>query len=151
MLNHSHSCFHFSAHPQVHTNGYISLNPVKDLYAPQLFPGSSGRIIAPFLADVDTVCKGQVSWTVRTSGHELWQVQREINNDSFTPSFLLIVTWENVGYHLNSFNCDESNKVVWLNITKHSYISLEYFPCCGRRQPNAYIKVFLCWKGNQIL
>ena len=89
---------------QVSTNGLISLNQTEESYTPRPFP-TTGALIAPYWADADTSNgNGNVWFRVTTDSQLLSNASQQISNagftgpQSFSPSYLIIVTWENVGY-----------------------------------------------------
>ena len=91
---------------QVSTNGLISFNEAEDSYTPRPFP-TTGFLIAPYWADAVTDTSsgnGNVYFRVTTDSQLLSNASQQIANagftgqQSFSPSYLIIVTWENVGY-----------------------------------------------------
>lgn len=90
---------------QVDTNGLISFDEVfsgsKNV---QLFPFISPPLIAPFWCDANTRIHGQVYYRIVTDDAALLERARKevmgyfIDFQSFVPTYLLIVTWNEVGY-----------------------------------------------------
>jgi len=87
----------------VYNNGYISVGSgTTGGFTPRPFP-RSGRIIAPYWADVDTRSgSGRVFYRETTSTSLRWRAAREVRriyHTSFTPTHLIIATWSGVGYY----------------------------------------------------
>ena len=96
----------------MHTNGYLSLDVARNMHVPQPFPltgtGSGDHIIAPFLADIDTRCRGRVYYEQpvgKKLDRLLGRAKVEIGNDMFDPTALMMVTWKDVGFFINSVDC----------------------------------------------
>ena len=70
---------------------------------PRSFP-TDGDIIASFWADSDTRTSGTISYGINLKPEGLLSARARIQSaypnegESFTPSYLFVVTWENVGY-----------------------------------------------------
>ena len=76
-------------------------------FIPRPLP-TSGIFIAPFWADIDTgdddLQLGSVRYGVTRDEMTLTRAQHQIrsvfgNEKSFTPSYLFVANWENVGYY----------------------------------------------------
>ena len=122
-------------HVQVNNNGYVCFNDTYNKYTPMPFPREGKGLppmIAPFWADIDTLCGnlGNVSYRQTTST----SIQSKTANDiqtflssstAFYPSFVIIATWFQVGY----FSCDtrEDNKVKVLYLSMHQVRQLRYY------------------------
>ena len=83
----------------------MSLNQLDNSFTPRPFP-TTGALIAPYWADADTSSgNGNVWFRVTTDSQLLSIASQQIANagftgpQSFSPSYLIIVTWENVGYY----------------------------------------------------
>lgn len=96
---------------QVNNNGIISFLAAVSTFTPDPFPIEGSPLIAPYWADVDTRGAGEESsnvsntvWYRITTDPELRaramaEIQLAfIDQSSFTPTFLVIATWEEVGY-----------------------------------------------------
>ena len=92
---------------QVSVNGAIFFGQNTDTdYVPNQngFPLDGGRrFVAPFWADVDTRASGNVWYRVSTSQSLLDRASMQIRaafplEPQFTPTELVVVTWEDVGY-----------------------------------------------------
>ena len=83
------------------TNGLLSLNESVNAFTPVPFPTTEVRI-APFWADADTEGGlGNIFYRLTINPTLLNQAAQIINNaftSSFTPQYLAIVTWFEVGY-----------------------------------------------------
>jgi len=102
---------------QVNNNGIISFMNVFSEHDPRLFPLQSFNIpvISPFWADADTSQDGSgaVFYRETTDFDLLQRVSTEIQfglSMSFTPTHLLIATWDAIGYY--NMNTDRVNKCV---------------------------------------
>ena len=91
---------------QISVNGAIFFGQSNtDYVRNQLFPLDGGRrFVAPFWADVDTSASGNVWYRVSTLQAVLNRASMQIRaafpfeQPVFTPTELVIVTWEDVGY-----------------------------------------------------
>ena len=92
---------------QISVNGAIFFSQGNTTnYVPNqnAFPLDGGRrFVAPFWADVDTRGSGNVWYRVSTSQTMLDKAYKDIRDafplePEFTPTELVIVTWEKVGY-----------------------------------------------------
>ena len=87
---------------KVNTNGVISFLGNMSTYTPSSFPlGSSRRLIAPYLADIDTRNGGDIWYRESTNKALLQQVSAQIRANfpeqyKFQASWLFIATWVNV-------------------------------------------------------
>lgn len=95
---------------QVDTNGLISLNGAfqasKEI---EIFPMESPPLIAPFWCDANTRFGGSVLYRIinETNDHLLERARQEvmayfIDHQDFVPAYILIVTWDEIGYIWNS-------------------------------------------------
>ena len=98
-----HTHTHTHTH-QINNNGVVSFTTTVGTYTPGTFPLEGPlELIAPFWADVDTRGTGTV-WYRETASQELLErAASEIHNGfvdqgSFFPSYLIIATWDHVGY-----------------------------------------------------
>ena len=103
----------------VNNNGHISFDDPLDLYIPRPFPIPDLPLIAPYWADVDTTPPdgGQVWYRISTDKSLITDLIGSVMNSSqltlssFTPEYLVIVTWDHVGYYeertdkTNTFQC----------------------------------------------
>ena len=102
---------------QVYNNGYISVGSgTTGGFTPRPFP-RSGRIIAPYWADVDTRSgSGRVFYRETTSTslrlRAAAQVRR-IYHTSFFPTHLIIATWSGVGYYRRHTDKVCSPQLLW--------------------------------------
>ena len=87
---------------QVNTDGALSFT-TKSQHTNQEFPVEGGKMIAPFWADVDTTKIGNVTYRVTTNPELLRRANRDIArtflDKTFSSSYLLIATWDHVGYY----------------------------------------------------
>ena len=87
---------------KVNTNGVISFLGNMSTYTPSPFPlGSSRRLIAPYLADIDTRNGGDIWYRESTNKALLQQLSAQISANfpeqyKFQASWLFIATWINV-------------------------------------------------------
>ena len=114
--------FHFYRHTQcsvrfayfflhVNNNGIVSLNSSYTSYNPTAFPFSSnGPIIAAFFADIDTTGSGggYVTYRITTDATLLAKAVHDIppilSGPNFVPVWLLIATWDHVGYFSSHYD-----------------------------------------------
>ena len=102
----------------VNNNGHISFNKPVNSFDPQPFPIPDLPLIAPYWADVDTRPPGggQVWYRISTDNSLMTDligstVSSQPTLSSFTPEYLVIVTWDHVGYFnqktdkTNTFQC----------------------------------------------
>lgn len=87
---------------QVNTNGLISVARRETLFAPRPFP-TNNVIIAPFWGDADTTRAGTVFYGTTRNSSTLARAAEQIravfsDHASFSPSYLFITTWDEVGY-----------------------------------------------------
>ena len=122
---------------QVHNNGVVSLNEPPGHFLDEPFPLDNYTLIAPFYGDVDTREAGTVWFTdpVTKNKTMLLKAQEDIHSafpDSkqFSPTYLIVATWDHVGYYEEQD--DKVHKMLnrLCTITKVSIISsvAEYFP-----------------------
>lgn len=93
-------------------NGICSLsNPFDASNQVQLLPLTSPPLICPFWCDSDTRQGGVVYFRLVTEENDdaglLMRARQEImayfiDNQMFEPKYILIVTWEDIGYMRNS-------------------------------------------------
>ena len=85
----------------MNNNGIISFNAPVGAYTPEPFPLESTPLIAPYWADVDTRGTGIVRYR-QTSDPALLARARDdvscVSQKIFIPTFLVIATWDHVGY-----------------------------------------------------
>jgi len=90
---------------KVNTNGVISFLGNMSTYTPSPFPlGSNRRLIAPYLADIDTRNGGDIWYRESTNRTLLQMVSAQIRpifpeQYKFQASWLFIATWVNVTFH----------------------------------------------------
>ena len=87
----------------MNNNGIISFVKAVETFTPNPFPlADISPTIAPFWADVDTIGTGRVLYR-QTSNPDLLERARDdiscVFEESFTPAFLFIATWDHVGYY----------------------------------------------------
>ena len=139
---------------QVNNNGDISFTARVSQFTPESFPLSGDlALIAPYWADVDTTGTGTV-WYRETADAELLArarntIQSAFNNqDSFSPTYIFIATWDHVGYY-NS----HTDKVFYILILlQNAIISCtllspadKYIPVCdGYRWSECFCYLPLC-------
>ena len=102
---------------QVSTNGQISVNIPEENFVPRTFP-TNKIIIAPFWADVDIRDGGgEIEYGVTRVVAQLEKAQEQIAaafpEVSFVPVYLVIATWESVGYY-NRFSQSNDRSLVRL-------------------------------------
>ena len=87
---------------QVNTDGALSFTK-RSKYTDDEFPVTNMKLIAPFWADVDTRGIGNVTYRVTTNAELLWRANGDIGRTfldrTFLSSYLLITTWDHVGYY----------------------------------------------------
>ena len=92
------------------TNGLISLDSAfqtsKEI---EIFPIESPPLIAPFWCDANTRFGGSVFYRIVSDSNDvlLERARQEvmayfIDHQDFMPAYILIVTWDNIGYIWNS-------------------------------------------------
>ena len=90
---------------KVNTNGVISFLGNMSTYTPSPFPlGSNRRLIAPYLADVDTRNGGDIWYRESTNIPLIQELSAQIRaffpeEYTFRASWLFIATWINVTFH----------------------------------------------------
>ena len=88
---------------QVNNNGDITFNAAYGDYSPTPFPIFGNPMIAPFLSDIDTRGAGTVWYRTTTDASLLANAIRDIpsilSGPNFAPVWLLIATWDHVGYY----------------------------------------------------
>ena len=92
----------------MNNNGIISFTVAVMNFTPDPFPlDESLELIAPFWADVDTRETGNV-WFRETASEQLLDRATEdiraafVVPESFRPCYLIIATWDHVGYYNQS-------------------------------------------------
>ena len=89
---------------QVNNNGVISFQTAVSQFTPDSFPLLGDlELIAPYWADVDTRGTGTVWYRETTDLLLLDRAASDvqaafISQGSFAPTFLIIATWDRVGY-----------------------------------------------------
>lgn len=101
---------------QVSTNGQISVDETEKMFIPRRFP-TNNIIIAPFWADADTrEGGGVVSYGITRVTSQISKAEDQIAaifpDTPFTPDYLFIATWDNVGY----FNRSDPLNIITLVI-----------------------------------
>ena len=89
---------------QVSSNGLISFGSEFTGYAPQTFPISAAKVVAPYWDDIYLSQKGVVRYAVITHSHptlSFWLNQtnefiKKKNNAEFKASWLLVARWIDV-------------------------------------------------------
>ena len=90
---------------QVNNNGIISFGNSFSQFNPTRFPRNATQaLIAPYWADADTSTNGSgtVFFRETTNPTLLQRASRDIQDGlsvPFTPSYLLIATWDSIGYY----------------------------------------------------
>ena len=84
----------------MNNNGYITFHTASSLFTPVQLPTSMPSI-APFWADVDTRCAGNVFYRQTTSSADVAKANSDVHRGgfNFSASLLAVVTWDRVGYH----------------------------------------------------
>ena len=108
---------------QVSTNGQISVNIPEENFVPRPFP-TDKIIIAPFWADVDTRHGGgEIEYGVTSNVAQLEKAQGQIAaafpEVHFVPLYLVIATWDGVGYYNRSASSNN-----------RSLVRLHQYACC---------------------
>ena len=90
---------------QVHNNGIVALNNPPEHFLDEPFPLENYIFIAPFYGDVDTREAGTVWYTdpVTEDLDMLHRAKQDIheafnNYYDFSPLYLMVSTWDHVGY-----------------------------------------------------
>ena len=71
------------------------------MFFPILFPVPQYPLVAPYQADVDTTGTGRVWYRITTNAALLAKAANDIRSltrASISPQWLLIATWDHVGY-----------------------------------------------------
>ncbi len=96
---------HTHTHTQINNNGIISFTDSIGTFTPDPFPlAGNTELIAPFWADVDTRGTGRVYYRETAELQLLEKAGSDIrssfvDHSEFHPSFLVIATWDHVGYY----------------------------------------------------
>lgn len=97
--------FHIITFHQISTNGAISLGDELSTVVTVSFPLTNVEpLIAPFFADVDTRGNGTVWYRVSTTSRDIAFAEGQIRHafaaySTFTPTTVVVVTWDAVGYY----------------------------------------------------
>ena len=112
----------------MNNNGLLSFLKGVSQFSSRRFPLPDGKLIAPFWADVDTTRTGIVWYRSTTEadllGRFIDMVARLQNQDSFTPSYLFIVTWDHVGYFFE--NIDKVRECMYIIMFNILSLSLSF-------------------------
>ena len=87
----------------MNNNGVISFSSPVSRYDEQAFPISGSPFITPYWGDVDTRGTGEVLYRQTSDSSLLENARSDVLSvytefTSFTPTSLLIATWDHVGY-----------------------------------------------------
>ena len=99
---------------QVYVNGYITVGGSGGSICPQAFPTSGIGIVAPFWSDVDTrngagIVFARVTTDICVLSRARTDMRASTGNSAFSPDWLLVVTWNDVGYE--SMHADKVNLI----------------------------------------
>lgn len=115
----------------VNLNGHITFDTDLPDYRSTLVIPLGIRLIAPFLADVDTELSGNVFYretsdpTLRDKAAE--QIQRAFSaHRDFYPSSLFIATWDEVGYYSRQYDQMNTFQVVIASDGRESFVFFLY-------------------------
>ena len=103
---------------QVHGNGIIEvgndINPMAREFRNYTFQNHNYTFIAPFYGDVHVggnifLCEGFVQFIVITGGAAPEKAKLQIreafpDHKEFSPEYLVVVTWDRVGYYKEKFD-----------------------------------------------
>ena len=95
-------------------------------YVPRPFP-TDDILIAPFWSDVNTARSGTITYGIITESSALAKAEMEIwrafpTHSTFTPTYLYVATWEDVGYYGQEFS--DSEVSCYIASHEMSYVSL---------------------------
>ena len=114
----------------VNNNGHISFNEPVSFFIPQPFPIPDLPLIAPYWADVDTRPPdgGQVWYRISTNNSLTtdFTVSSQPILSSFTPEYLVIVTWDRVGYFNQQTNKTNVFQCILAADNAASYVIYQY-------------------------
>ena len=84
----------------MNNNGYITFHAASSLFTPVQLP-TSVPSEAPFWADVDTRCAGNVFYRQTTTSAHVDKANSDIHRGgfNFSASLLAVVPWDRVGSH----------------------------------------------------
>ncbi|KAG8143308.1 hypothetical protein E2320_000547 [Naja naja] len=93
----------------VNNNGVVSFGKYVSEYTPTAFPLKEGiPFVAPFWADVDNRVSGSIYWRQTEDSVLLSRfaadLSRYLVDISFTPTWMFIATWDQVGYYGSASN-----------------------------------------------
>ena len=96
------------AYQQINNNGPLSFGEEFRDYTPEPFPLNANTLIAPFWDDIDNSVGGSISFRLTMDTDDIQRAREDVLGanfaevDSFTPTYLLIVTWYRVPEYLQS-------------------------------------------------
>lgn len=104
----------------MNNNEDISFNQSYSVYTPNPFPITSVALLAAYWGDVDTRGTGSVSYRITTNSTLLARFNRDIpqflSTQNVNPLWLLIATWDHVGYYNK-----KTDKVWILNVQLNNF------------------------------
>jgi len=113
----------------INTNGVISFEREYPQYSGDLYFPVGVKVIAPFLADVDTRLSGNIFYRETADPSLLDMASRDIqknfvNQFQFRATNALIATWQEVGYHRQQYDRTNTFQVV---IASDGFDSFTFF------------------------
>lgn len=118
-------------------------------FTPDPFPLDGDlELIAPFWADVDTTGTGTVFYRQTADPGILQRVGNEIqyafvDHQDFTPSFVIIATWDAVGYY--EANVDKVHYTLWLYTIHYTLYTIAVYPNITRVTKSATNISHICF------
>uniref|UniRef100_A0A8C6Y043 NIDO domain-containing protein n=1 Tax=Naja naja TaxID=35670 RepID=A0A8C6Y043_NAJNA len=115
----------------VNNNGVVSFGKYVSEYTPTAFPLKEGiPFVAPFWADVDNRVSGSIYWRQTEDSVLLSRfaadLSRYLVDISFTPTWMFIATWDQVGYYGSASNKVNTFQAVLATDGERSFIMLNY-------------------------
>ena len=117
----------------VNTNGHISFDEPLNFYDPRPLPIPDLPLIAPYWADVDTTPPdgGQIWYRISTNNSFITDliesiVSSQLTLSSFTPEYLVIITWDHVGYFNQQTNKTNTFQCILAADNAASYVIYQY-------------------------
>ncbi|KAJ8309420.1 hypothetical protein KUTeg_014294 [Tegillarca granosa] len=115
----------------VNNNGHLSFESELPQYNPRLVLPTGFKLIAAFLADIDTTATGQVFYR-ESQEQELLEraaleVQQHFSNfDDYMPTSLFLATWDNVGYYNGNDTQGNSFQILIASDGQDSFVCFHY-------------------------
>lgn len=114
----------------INSNGFISFEQFSNDNGVMVFP-TSYKIIAPFLADIDTSMSGNIYYRETQDPSILGVAERLVRksfntHSTFNPQSMFIVTWDSVGHYQNQYSKVNSFQLVLVTDGLNSFAIFLY-------------------------